>query len=594
NFTNLYYIFISKYITFILTLKSQTREGEQHVVVTTRLGKVRGFESHILGHRVQSFLGIPFAEPPIGEYRFRPPRVKKPWNNVLDATNLSPACFQGRDNYNTSFWGSEMWNANTEVKEDCLYLNIWKPASHNLKVMVWIFGGGFYSGSPSLLLYDGKALAVKADAIIVNINYRLGPFGYLYFDHEEAPGNVGMLDQQLALTWIRKYVSAFGGDPSQMTLFGESAGASSIVAHMIAPGSLGLFRNGILQSGSLDNNWAMISPMEALNRSRAYARRIKCEKNDVTAPAASLIDRQWDGLGFLEFPVAIVSKDRNFFMDRDAFVSLRNGKYAKLLQDSMLNLFLLFKLVINFNYFQILTKKIFMLTRNFWNIYNLAEYFDTATQPLIDHQQYLECTSIAFAKLPAAFRRGAMWTYNKNCSQICSRSKAYADMVNQMVGDFYFTCDSLWFAEEYRRIGNGKIFIYYFDQPSSANPWPKWTGVMHGYEIEFVFGVPLFNKTAGYSAREVHFSEKIIEYWKSFAETGVPRLKGTTKRSTEQWPEYRESGKWMYLKGGSLIHPTESRKKDECTVWRQAKDWQYYEYCQLCFLLFLKIKSRNY
>lgn len=83
------------------------------------------------------------------------------------------------------------------------------------------------------------------------------------------------------MTWIKKYVSAFGGDSSQITLFGESAGASSIVAHMIAPGSRGLFRNGILQSGSLDNNWAMISPMEALNRSRAYARRIKCEKNDV-------------------------------------------------------------------------------------------------------------------------------------------------------------------------------------------------------------------------------------------------------------------------------------------------------------------------
>ncbi|VDK50583.1 unnamed protein product [Cylicostephanus goldi] len=103
---------------------------------------------------------------------------------------------KGRDTYNTSFWGSEMWNHNTPVSEDCLYLNIWTPAeAYNLTVMVWLFGGGYYSGSPSLILYDGKALALLGNVIVVNVNYRVGPFGYLFMDDDAAPGNVGMLDQ---------------------------------------------------------------------------------------------------------------------------------------------------------------------------------------------------------------------------------------------------------------------------------------------------------------------------------------------------------------------------------------------------------------
>ncbi|KAK5971050.1 Carboxylic ester hydrolase [Trichostrongylus colubriformis] len=103
--------------------------------------------------------------------------------------------------------------------------------------MVWLFGAGYYSGSPSLALYDGKALALLGNVVVVNLNYRLGPFGFLYMDHDEAPGNVGMLDQQLALYWIQENIYNFGGNPRRITLFGQNAGAASIVAHLVAPGS---------------------------------------------------------------------------------------------------------------------------------------------------------------------------------------------------------------------------------------------------------------------------------------------------------------------------------------------------------------------
>lgn len=147
--------------------------------------------------------------------------------------------------------------------------------------MVWIFGGGFFAGSPSLILYDGKALALTANVVVVNINYRLGPFGYIYFDHPDAPGNVAMLDQQLAFYWIRENIARFGGNPASISLFGESAGASSIVAHLIAPGSRGIFQNGILQSGSLDNKWSLDTPNRALQKSQLLADLVQCNRTTV-------------------------------------------------------------------------------------------------------------------------------------------------------------------------------------------------------------------------------------------------------------------------------------------------------------------------
>ncbi|VDM27104.1 unnamed protein product, partial [Toxocara canis] len=313
---------------------------EEHVPVELHLhsGTIRGFETIFLHKRVRSFLSVPFAEPPIGRNRFRPPLPKRPWNGTIETTQPAPACFQSRDTYNETFWGSEMWNANTPNKEDCLYLNIWAPAeANNLTVMVWLFGGGYYYGSPSLILYDGKALALTADVVVVNINYRVGPLGYLYFDHEDAPGNVGMLDQQLALHWVRENAHSFGGNPSRIAVFGESAGAASIVAHLIAPASRGLFNNGILQSGTLDNKWSMDSPSKALQKSEALARRHNCYKEDISEtitclrrlPAAKLLEDMWNNLEFLEFPFVPVSRDRNFFRQYDGFTALHLGQFNK-------------------------------------------------------------------------------------------------------------------------------------------------------------------------------------------------------------------------------------------------------------------------
>ncbi|KAL6734314.1 hypothetical protein Aduo_004870 [Ancylostoma duodenale] len=550
--------------------EASSHQNHIPVEVETKLGKIKGQESIFLHKRVRSFLSVPFAEPPVGEQRFRPPKPKKPWNDTITANTLSPACYQGRDTYNTSFWGSEMWNHNTPVSEDCLYLNIWTPAdAYNLTVMVWLFGGGYYSGSPSLILYDGKALALLGNVIVVNVNYRVGPFGYLFMDDEDAPGNVGMLDQQLALYWIRDNIFNFGGNPSRITVFGESAGAASIVAHLIAPGSENLFKNGILQSGSLDNKWSMDPPSRALDKGLQLAELVGCNRTETkstiaclrSVPAQLLVDNIWNlNLNFLEFPFVIVSRDRNFFRHKDGFTSLRTGQYLHHVN-----------LMFGINHDE----------GNFWNIYNLANYFDKAEQPELNRNEFHDCVERAFAVQPELVRSAAKHVYSDpNCTDPNKRTQFYAEQVNQMVGDYFFTCDSIWLADKIPRHQerSGHVYVYYFDQPSSANPWPKWTGVMHGYEIEYVFGVPIYNETAGYTKREQVLSEKIIQYWSSFATTGVPRLKDS--KATDIWPEYDgvNNTRWMLLKGGSHVKPMQARKKVECDLWRTAKDMEYHSY----------------
>ncbi|XP_009458843.1 PREDICTED: cholinesterase-like, partial [Nipponia nippon] len=189
-------------------------------------------------NHVTAFLGIPYAEPPLGHLRFRPPRPARPWHGVLDASSHHHACYQAVDTMFPGFGGSEMWNPNREMSEDCLYLNVWVPVprpSAAVPVLVWIYGGGFYSGAASLDVYDGRYLAAAEGVVVVSMNYRVGALGFLALPgHPEAPGNVGLLDQRLALRWVRDNVGAFGGDAGAVTLFGESAGAASVGLHLLS------------------------------------------------------------------------------------------------------------------------------------------------------------------------------------------------------------------------------------------------------------------------------------------------------------------------------------------------------------------------
>lgn len=216
-------------------------------VVETGLGKLLGFESE--GVRV--FRGIPFAEPPVGEGRFRAPEPVKPWSGVRDATQFGAAAPQPKLAL-AALPGMDVG----PQSEDCLYLNVYAPADAGPQarkpVMVWIHGGGFVIGSGAQSIYDARALARRGDVVVVTINYRLGALGWIDLGEQAdlATENAGLLDQIAALRFVRDQIAAFGGDPANVTIFGESAGGMSVGTLMGCPAARGLFHKAIPQSGS--------------------------------------------------------------------------------------------------------------------------------------------------------------------------------------------------------------------------------------------------------------------------------------------------------------------------------------------------------
>ena len=216
--------------------------------VETLYGRVLGERLEYDAGVIHRYLGIPYSRPPTGERRFKPPQPPISWDGTREANNFSPRCQQYRSNY----LFPELEEVAT-FSEDCLYLNIYTPdnaiSNDALAVMVWIHGGSLTNGGASQ--YYGEAMVLGSDIILVTINYRVGVFGFFTDGSEEATGNAGMLDQIMALKWVKENIRSFRGDPDRVTIFGESAGGWSVSAHMISPMSRGLFKRAIAQSGAL-------------------------------------------------------------------------------------------------------------------------------------------------------------------------------------------------------------------------------------------------------------------------------------------------------------------------------------------------------
>ncbi|HEX4181973.1 MAG TPA: carboxylesterase family protein, partial [Caulobacteraceae bacterium] len=219
----------------------------------SQLNEVRTTSGLVVGGAaddVVAFKGIPYAAPPIGALRWRPPQPAAAWSGVRTADTYGPICMQKYDPKDNGVGGPAM-------SEDCLTLNVWRPfgeAGRLLPVMVWIHGGGFVNGSGTAALYDGSALA-RQGVVVVTLNYRLGRFGFFATPSltreagGEPVGNYGLLDQIAALRWVRNNIKGFGGDPDQVTIFGESAGGMSVNQLMVSPAARGLFKQAITESG---------------------------------------------------------------------------------------------------------------------------------------------------------------------------------------------------------------------------------------------------------------------------------------------------------------------------------------------------------
>ena len=243
------------------------------VEVETQLGKLKGVCEP--DRSLYKFLGVPFAEAPVGENRFKPPVPKEPWKGVLNATDFGPCCPQEYDPVEGARedFGGDFFN------EDSLLLNIWTPGFDQRKraVMVWIHGGANFVGTARAPFYDGSNLSSFGDVVVVSIQYRLVIFGFfdvsgLGSDEYNQCYNNGIKDQLCALQWIQQNISVFGGDPNNVTLFGESSGGMNISCLMTIEPQVNLFHKAILQSG---NGGVLRSRHEAKNSAKDFFRKFK-------------------------------------------------------------------------------------------------------------------------------------------------------------------------------------------------------------------------------------------------------------------------------------------------------------------------------
>jgi para-nitrobenzyl esterase len=232
------------------TTPAPTQQGESMSVATTEHGKVRG----VSADGIHTFKGIPYGGSTAGSGRFRPPQPPAAWTGIREALTFAPMCPQVTSPLPPLF---SSWTFDKDMSEDCLALNVWTPGLNDGRkrpVMVWFHGGDFSNLSGSRNVFDGTSLAKKGDVVVITLNHRLNLFGYLYLAQlvPDLPdsGNVGLLDLIAALRWVRDNATAFGGDPGNITIFGQSGGGAKVTCLMAMPEAAGLFHRAIVQSGS--------------------------------------------------------------------------------------------------------------------------------------------------------------------------------------------------------------------------------------------------------------------------------------------------------------------------------------------------------
>lgn len=457
-------------------------------VVHTASGAVRGKSSP--DGKVRVFEGIPYAAPPIGSLRWRPPQPARAWKGVRDATKFGARCMQG------NIFG-DMNFRDGGPSEDCLYLNVWTPAKDahaNLPVMVWIYGGGFAAGSSSEPRQDGSVLAEKG-VVVVSMNYRLGVFGF--FAHpalaEESPhhsaGNYGLLDQVAALKWVQKNIAAFGGNPREVTIFGESAGSFSVSGLMASPLARGLFERAIGESGAfLGKGPATRSLADSEADDQKFADSIGAKSLEAlrAIPAAELLAdatkgnpiRFWpniDGYFFPEDPHAIYAAGKQAHVPLLAGSNKDEGNY---------------------------------------------EGFFGRTEPTMAN--YKERARLMFGDNAAEFLK----LYPASTETEMKRSAA------DFSGDQFIAFGTWKWTEMQRTTGDSTVYRYEFDDAPPQPPGEPSHGAYHSSEIEFVFEA-LPSKKLPWRPEDEKLSDLMSTYWTNFAKTGDPNGEGLP-----HWPPY--------------------------------------------------------
>ncbi|EDO46238.1 predicted protein, partial [Nematostella vectensis] len=332
---------------FVLLTLSFVPSNTEDVIINTKYGKVLGLAQTLASaqgpaRKINKFLGIPYAQQPIGDLRFKPPQPLKPWKEkIYNATSFGNICVQSKLYF--EFLKSSIrrtWPdfSKKNMREDCLNLNIYTPAWPDISdsvqtrkaypVLFYIHGGSYYLGTPNRVKTPGE-IAPQYGIVLVTIHYRLGVLGFLTTGDVEAPGNAGMLDQIQALRWVKENIAGFGGDPNQITLVGNSAGASSVGLHLLSPLTKGLFQKAIMESGTELSPFAVNPLKTAIAKSKNVAKNLLCDTEDHVRMVKCLQTKDAEDLAFYYDPFPAPHVDNYFLLDTPR--SLRKeGKFQPL------------------------------------------------------------------------------------------------------------------------------------------------------------------------------------------------------------------------------------------------------------------------
>ena len=470
---------------------------------------------------VHAFLGIPYAAPPVGDLRWKPPAAAAKWTGVRKATEFGAHCMQGKVFGDMSF-------RDAGGSEDCLFLNVWvpaKPSGAKLPVMVWIYGGGFVAGSTSEPRQDGTNLAQQG-VVVVSMNYRLGVFGFLVHPElakesgRNAAGNYGLLDQVAALQWVHDNIAAFGGDAGNVTIFGESAGSFSVSAQMASPLAKGLFQKAIGESGGAFFSAGLsFEPRSVREEKDVKVVSTKLGVNTLAElralPAQKLLDAfsppQSQGFDF--------SPDVDgYFLPEPVPATFAAGKQNDV------------PLLAGWNHDE--------------------GSFEIAFSPQKPTAESMKTSAQKdFGEKAPEFLR----LYPTDTDARMLRS------AQDFAGDRFIAFSTWEWMESQSKTGKHPIYRYRFDLgPPSADPKAPQLGAFHSAEIEYVFGQLDSKAGVPWRAEDRQLSEAMQKYWANFARSGDPNGPGLPK-----WPVYSAAHGWqvMFLEAKSAAQKDDLRER---------------------------------
>jgi para-nitrobenzyl esterase len=487
------------------------------LVVSLADGQIRGKTAGT----ADEYLGIPYAAPPVGPLRWRPPQPAAHWPGIRSATQYAPHCPQTAGVFGRA-----------STSEDCLYLNVFAPASHSsrpLPVMVWIHGGAFVAGESDD--YDPSGLVANG-VIVVTLNYRLGALGFLAHpalaDHPGGPtGDYGLMDQQAALRWVQRNARAFGGDPGNVTIFGESAGGQSVLLQLVSPGAHGLFAKAIAESGGYAPGPITLASAEAAGR--AFAAKAGC----ATQTAQCL----------RSLPVATILADQDqtgASADVDGLVVTQTPK-AALSSGS-------------FNHVPVLDGS----NHDEWRLFVALTTFEGHRVTAGNYQTMIAAT------LRVSRRIAALIAIEYPLRDYPSPALA----LSALGTDAIFACPTLELDQAMAKYV--PTYAYEFNDEHAPAPYPSPGfpyGAAHASELQYLFGLPATSH-GNLSAQQQQLAATMRQEWTSFAKSGVPTASGAPA-----WPRFTAAAQTML----SLVPPrpapeTSFATEHRCAFWALGGD----------------------